>query len=31
MKGDETVATKLIHISDIHYRQNWEENHGVVM
>jgi len=25
------VATKLIHISDIHYRKNWEENHGVVM
>jgi predicted MPP superfamily phosphohydrolase len=31
MKGEESVATKLIHISDIHYRKNWEENHGVVM
>lgn len=25
------MAVKLIHISDIHYRTNWEENHGVVL
>jgi hypothetical protein len=25
------MGTTLIHISDLHYRSNWEENHGVVL
>jgi predicted MPP superfamily phosphohydrolase len=25
------MSIKLIHISDIHYRKNWDENHGVVL